>query len=61
MQICFGLWLRAAWIFTKMIVEPSLVGATNRGYELLHQGSKNGELPRDLLEISMGPQHPSTH
>jgi NADH-quinone oxidoreductase subunit D len=30
-------------------------------YELRPKTSGNGELPGDLLEISMGPQHPSTH
>jgi NADH-quinone oxidoreductase subunit D len=32
-----------------------------RTYELRSKESANGELPGDLLEISMGPQHPSTH
>jgi len=32
-----------------------------RQYELRSKASGNGELPSDLLEISMGPQHPSTH
>ena len=32
-----------------------------RQYELRSKASTNGELPSDLLEISMGPQHPSTH
>ena len=38
---------------------PILTPAKN--YQLRHQAGNNGELPRDLLEISMGPQHPSTH
>ena len=35
--------------------------ASPRQYELRSKASTNGELPSDLLEISMGPQHPSTH
>jgi len=30
-------------------------------YEVRPKPGGNGELPSDLLEISMGPQHPSTH
>jgi NADH-quinone oxidoreductase subunit D len=30
-------------------------------YELLHRTSADGEVSGELLEISMGPQHPSTH
>ena len=32
-----------------------------RQYELRNKHGGDGELPSDLLEISMGPQHPSTH
>ena len=32
-----------------------------RGYELRPKAAMNGELAGDLLEVSMGPQHPSTH
>jgi NADH-quinone oxidoreductase subunit D len=32
-----------------------------RNYELLPKAAGNGEVAGDLLEISMGPQHPSTH
>jgi len=32
-----------------------------RNYEVLPKASANGEIDGDLLEISMGPQHPSTH
>src|SRR5580765_1347823 len=32
-----------------------------QNYEILPKRSTNGEFPSDLLEISMGPQHPSTH
>jgi NADH-quinone oxidoreductase subunit D len=32
-----------------------------QNYELRHKASGNGEFPSELLEISMGPQHPSTH
>ena len=32
-----------------------------RPYELRTKTAANGELAADLLEISMGPQHPSTH
>jgi NADH-quinone oxidoreductase subunit D len=30
-------------------------------FELLANQGRSGELPSDLLEVSMGPQHPSTH
>jgi len=30
-------------------------------YELRTKAAQNGELAGDLLEVSMGPQHPSTH
>jgi len=32
-----------------------------RGFELRVKPATNGEEPGELLEISMGPQHPSTH
>src|ERR1044071_2600333 len=32
-----------------------------RSYEIHHLASTNGELPGEVLEVSMGPQHPSTH
>jgi NADH-quinone oxidoreductase subunit D len=37
------------------------IEAPARQYELRSSSAGNGELPSDLLEISMGPQHPSTH
>jgi NADH-quinone oxidoreductase subunit D len=36
-------------------------GESPRNYELRTKSPADGELPGDLLEISMGPQHPSTH
>src|SRR5437879_3174303 len=32
-----------------------------RTYQLLPKEAADGELPSDLLEVAMGPQHPSTH
>jgi NADH-quinone oxidoreductase subunit D len=32
-----------------------------RNYEILPKASRNGDEAGELLEISMGPQHPSTH
>ena len=32
-----------------------------RNYEVLPKTTENGEVSGELLEISMGPQHPSTH
>jgi len=32
-----------------------------RSYQLLPKEGADGELPSDLLEVAMGPQHPSTH
>src|SRR5205823_11697124 len=32
-----------------------------RQYEILTKTSPGGEIEGDLLEVSMGPQHPSTH
>ena len=37
------------------------IGSAQRGYEVLPRTAENGEPASDLLEISMGPQHPSTH
>src|SRR5215510_9241962 len=42
-------------------LEAITMEATPRQYELRSKAASNGELPSDLLEISMGPQHPSTH
>src|SRR5215813_10217350 len=36
------------------------VTSASRSFELL-PNQVDGELPGDLLEVSMGPQHPSTH
>jgi NADH-quinone oxidoreductase subunit D len=44
-----------------VISETLQIGTPSKTFELRHRESGNGELPRDLLEISMGPQHPSTH
>lgn len=33
----------------------------NERYRIVSQSSENGGLQNDLLEVSMGPQHPSTH
>src|SRR2546428_7612033 len=32
-----------------------------REYQVLPGKSSNTEVPTDLLEVAMGPQHPSTH
>src|ERR1051326_2890029 len=37
------------------------VNPATRNYEVLPKTLANGEVGGDLLEISMGPQHPSTH
>src|SRR5688500_2857748 len=36
-------------------------GGPARNYEVLPKTSSSGEVQGDLLEVSMGPQHPSTH
>lgn len=36
-------------------------GGPARQYEVLPKTSPSGEVQGDLLEVSMGPQHPSTH
>ncbi len=41
--------------------EQAGVGAAPRSYQVLPKISRNGELEGDLLEVAMGPQHPSTH
>jgi NADH-quinone oxidoreductase subunit D len=43
------------------ISDPLSMSPSGQNYELLRKASSNGELTCDLLEISMGPQHPSTH
>jgi NADH-quinone oxidoreductase subunit D len=39
----------------------SVSDAVPKQYELRSRSSGNGELQNDVLEVSMGPQHPSTH
>jgi NADH-quinone oxidoreductase subunit D len=41
--------------------ETSATMPPPRQYEVRPKAAGNGQLPSDLLEISMGPQHPSTH
>ena len=41
--------------------ETTDIAGLPRNYEILPKASRNGEVSADLLEISMGPQHPSTH
>ena len=40
---------------------PGLPGASEPKYEILPKRTADGELAGDLLEVSMGPHHPSTH
>lgn len=44
-------------------VQPTAGPAENDGtkYELLPKTGSNGELEGELLEVAMGPHHPSTH
>src|SRR5881296_2971199 len=35
--------------------------ASPRNYEVLPKNSSNGSIEGEVLEVSMGPQHPSTH
>jgi NADH-quinone oxidoreductase subunit D len=39
----------------------SEITPSTRGYEVFPKKAGNGEFGGELLEISMGPQHPSTH
>src|SRR6516162_2063686 len=41
--------------------ETTDIAGLPRNYEILPKASRNGEAVGDLLEIAMGPQHPSTH
>src|SRR6476620_8105637 len=41
--------------------ETLMTGVTPKQFEVRSKASGNGDLPSDMLEISMGPQHPSTH
>ena len=45
------------------VLKPDIAegGGAARGYEVLPKTSPTGEVRGDLLEVSMGPQHPSTH
>lgn len=45
------------------VLKPDIAegGGAARNYELLPKLSPDGEGQGDLLEVSMGPQHPSTH
>jgi NADH-quinone oxidoreductase subunit D len=40
---------------------PAPEGAGSPNYALRPKVSNNGAVEGDLLEVSMGPQHPSTH
>jgi NADH-quinone oxidoreductase subunit D len=40
---------------------PAPEGAGQPNYAIVPKGSVTGEIEGDLLEVAMGPQHPSTH
>jgi NADH-quinone oxidoreductase subunit D len=42
-------------------VQATVDTPAERGYEILPKASDDGALDGDLLEVSMGPHHPSTH
>jgi NADH-quinone oxidoreductase subunit D len=42
-------------------IEFATNGIAPRNYEVLPKTSENGEAAGELLEVSMGPHHPSTH
>ena len=46
-------------------MNSTIASSESRGpskqYELLPKRASDGSLGSDLLEVSMGPQHPSTH
>src|SRR6266568_5121169 len=44
-----------------MNADTLIAPATTKNFELRPKPSVSGEDPGDLLEVSMGPQHPSTH
>src|SRR5947209_13101591 len=44
-----------------MNADTLIAPATPKNFELRPKPSVSGEDPGDLLEVSMGPQHPSTH
>jgi len=44
-----------------MAAEPLMLGAPPKNYEVLPKTGRNGDVPGDLLEVAMGPHHPSTH
>ena len=39
----------------------TMMGNAERNYEILPKTSTDGESDGELLEVAMGPQHPSTH
>jgi len=41
--------------------EPTETIAVPRGYEINPKGGGDGSMPGELLEVAMGPHHPSTH
>jgi NADH-quinone oxidoreductase subunit D len=41
----------------RQVASPASAATPSKNYELLPQGGRDS----DLLEVSMGPQHPSTH
>src|SRR5690349_9618819 len=56
-----SVWTPAGMTFTDNISDTSQSKVPAKGFELRPKASQNGELGGELLEISMGPQHPSTH
>ena len=41
--------------------EPLTVGEPPKNYEILPKTAQSGDGQGDLLEVAMGPHHPSTH
>jgi NADH-quinone oxidoreductase subunit D len=56
-----SVWTHAGMTFADNISDTSQSKVPAKGFELRPKASQNGELGGELLEISMGPQHPSTH
>jgi NADH-quinone oxidoreductase subunit D len=46
---------------TEAVLAPSPEGADRPNYTILPKSSASGEIEGELLEVAMGPQHPSTH
>src|SRR5213593_2369346 len=59
--IAIRFWKRTECLRRKIMSITAEASSPPRNYEILPKESPAGEISGDLLEVAMGPQHPSTH